>query len=419
VRVEVTDGTRRGVRVAGVRLAGAMLGGATLGATLTLGVPPALALTPAVSGTQAHWSVVATPRVPHSPYPGLSALTCLTATDCWAVGADPSSTATGSGLIEHRDGAHWVLGRPAPVAARTLVSLKGVACVDGHDCWAVGGWSRSGRDGNLVEHYTGGTSWRRVPVAGSFAELDAVTCLRAGECWAVGSSQGTARSVVTHATVFALLAGKWRPATPARQSGRDVELDGVACAGAGDCLAAGYATPASGAGHALAEHWNGASWSSVSVPGQRSGFSLLAGVTCVRGASHPSCWAVGSTAARPRASSLPVIHPLQEHWNGSRLTSVAGPAGTSGDYPAPAAVACPSGTSCQAVGSRGPGQDVASVFTEGWNAHRWAQEPSTTPTGDFLARLLGVACPGSTDCWAVGEGTTAHGGTVLLYHYGP
>jgi hypothetical protein len=92
--------------------------------------------------------------------------------------------------------------------------------------------------------------------------------------------------------------------------------------------------------------------------------------------------------------------------------------GGAGNYPELQAVACAARTACQAVGSRGAGEDEADVLTEGWNGSSWSRETSPSPLRGFQM-LSGVACPSTTDCWAVGNGSpvTGNGDRMLIEHY--
>jgi hypothetical protein len=194
-----------------------------------------------------------------------------------------------------------------------------------------------------------------------------------------------------------------------------VQVTGVACATADDCLMVGLVTPQHGAGQALAERWNGRAWSRVAVAGELSGGGSLAGVDCGPGSASTACFAVGQTATN--APGLVPIHPLVERWNGRSLALVRSQLGGPGNYPELKAIACAALSACQAVGSRGSGEDEAQVLTQGWNGSRWSRETSPSPLYGFRT-LSGVACPSETDCWAVGEGLIRDGeGTRMIIEH--
>jgi hypothetical protein len=96
------------------------------------------------------WTVVATP---HPSYGGLLDVSCVGTTDCWAVGYRNDR---GSGgrvhhtLIEHHIAGGWV------IVANPLdnAELDGITCVTARDCWAVGAHSAYPSQTTLVEQYS-------------------------------------------------------------------------------------------------------------------------------------------------------------------------------------------------------------------------------------------------------------------------
>ena len=340
-------------------------------------------------------------------------MTCVTPADCWAVGARfiKSSSNSGPALIEHYLNGKWSPVTAAPAERATLDQLAGVSCLSSTDCWAVG--MRSGSyQGSLVEHFDGHGNWAAVSAPAPQGSLFSVSCdPTSRECWAVGSSSNF-RSAVS----FRLVGNVWHYVKSVPLSASFVQANGVACATEDDCLLVGFLTPKHGALQALAEHWNGQRWSRVSVPGELPGGGSLAGVGCLPGSSPVTCWAVGQTV--PKGSGLVPIRPLVERWNGKSFTVVASPLGSKGNYPELKAIACADRTSCQAVGSRGAGEDEALVLAQGWNGSHWSNESSASPLYGFQT-LSGVACPSASDCWAVGEGLnrSASGSRMIIEHY--
>jgi hypothetical protein len=149
------------------------------------------------------------------PDPGysasLSGISCVGPRDCWAVG-DYNTNGLLTGvmqyvLIEHDTGSGWVVvSSPTPGAGDA--GLSGISCISASDCWAVGDYA----DGNLnqltlVEHWDG-TAWEVVSSAtpgvgtnpdaplpgGVTAALAAVACPPTGPCQAVGSVTGVGSS---------------------------------------------------------------------------------------------------------------------------------------------------------------------------------------------------------------------------------
>ena len=81
------------------------------------------------------------PPLPDSDGGGLFAVTCVTSSDCWAVGAvlGPAGNGSPTGtLTEHWDGAAWsMVPSPTPSGAAGGI-LQSVSCASSSDCWAVG-----------------------------------------------------------------------------------------------------------------------------------------------------------------------------------------------------------------------------------------------------------------------------------------
>jgi hypothetical protein len=175
-------------------------------------------------------------------------------------------------------------------------------------------------------------------------------------------------------------------APPARAAGTVIgELYGVSCASSSSCLAVG--TRSGGAG-TLTERWNGTKWSVVPSPNLGSGGRQLLGVAC---ASAKSCIAVGSFFAK--GTNL----PLAERWSGTKWSLLTVPAPAAATKTVLESVACPSASSCQAVGISGD-----NTLAESWNGSKWSIEPSPSPSTGALNVLSGVACASASDCWAVG-----------------
>src|SRR5215469_11862167 len=173
----------------------------------------------------------------------------------------------------------------------------------------------------------------------------------------------------------------------------DNVLDAVSCASPTSCMAAGYyygrsrhGTPES----ALAETWNGTSWSAIPTP--RPVNSALYGVSCT---SARACVAVGSSELSPNYTQIQLV----EIWNGTRWSIMPVLAHIASDF---YAVSCVSATDCTAVGDQG---NFASgrylTFIESWNGHEWSTVPSPNAgAGDNF--LTGVSCLSASACTAVG-----------------
>jgi hypothetical protein len=125
-------------------------------------------------------------------------VTRVNASDCWAVGSPTGPTGGATALIEQNTGYGWhIISSPVTPGGRTASGvLNGVTCVSASDCWAVGFYPDAGGRRTLVEQYTG-TGWSIVSSSnaeGAFSTLMGMTCASAGDCLAVGfdGNPGTA-----------------------------------------------------------------------------------------------------------------------------------------------------------------------------------------------------------------------------------
>lgn len=151
------------------------------------------------------------------------------------------------------------------------------------------------------------------------------------------------------------------------------------------CTAAGYYNGQSdeGPGTApLALRWNGTAWAVQPTPGDatQNETSGLTGVSCP---SARACTAVGVSDSGG---------PLLLHWNGATWRSQP----VAGNYAlnyALNAVSCPSAAACMAIGSSAAAR---------WNGRRWASQRIRVPSGAHGLSLSAVSCSSARRCTAVG-----------------
>jgi hypothetical protein len=177
----------------------------------------------------------------------------------------------------------------------------------------------------------------------------------------------------------------WSRVTPAATSGgTGGTLHTVSCTSTAFCLALSR-------GGSLAERWNGTTWIQVTSPTVVGNNIGLAEVSCVSGSM---CFAVGSGGVDPNGA-------MALRWNGSTWSitptaSIPNPGAFNG-------VKCLSGTNCYAVGRVGNPTNPATTLIEHWDGANWALVSSPNPTGSFSSGLNDVACPSATTCHAVGD----------------
>ena len=273
----------------------------------------------------------------------VNGLTCVTEEECWAVGtlgqqggSDGSAT---SPAIARDSGAGFQLVPSPPMSGDD--SLTAVACVDADDCWAVGSTGSVGGfvtmpasgpscDDNgvitpcptyvdvvvgqpLVEHYDG-TAWTVATVPSPPSAnlwLTGVSCSSAADCWAIGkeisvSSPGIESDVQGYALEH-YDGGSWKQVeTPAVGGGDDSSLDSLTCLTADDCWAVGGAAgpgwdlvgtppPPTYWGQNVVEHYDGRSWSRAPSLELSMNTGTLGSITCP---ASGYCYAIGSGPAQ-------------------------------------------------------------------------------------------------------------------------
>ncbi|MFZ0251478.1 MAG: hypothetical protein WAL61_16150 [Acidimicrobiales bacterium] len=411
---------RRMQRCAGPLFSCALVVTTLIGATGFLSTQTAEAAT---SG----WYIAAVPGTGSDDV--LVGSTCANALQCWAVGITllnlGGSQSFPNPLMEAWNGTTWTLV-PMPLPDGEGGGLFGATCVSGSDCWAVGGLVASGSGnptGTLIEQWNG-TSWSVVPsptpsgpgVVGAI--LSSVSCASASSCMAVGYATDINGDNLTD--VVEQWDGSSWTIVPSAATGQVFDqLMNVQCLSATNCWAVGNAGPVSqmsgflpifpGAvgDQGLIEHWDGSAWSivaSTTEPLPNGGY--LSGLQCV---GDSDCWASGATTDDTgNASGI-----LMEHWDG---TSWSDASASVPDSTAPgmlAGISCVSPTQCWAVGSTGSFNNGGSgpqpqSLVEYWNGSSWSVQPSPNVTA--LSFLNSVSCVASVGCLADGSTLTTPNG---------
>jgi hypothetical protein len=358
------------------------------------------------------WTIQATPRLPGGVMSLLIGVTCTSATGCLAVGySSPNvfgnqSPAT---LAERWDGSAWrVQHTPDPVGV-AAGSLQGVSCLTRSSCTAVG-YSSTSRGTTLLPmaQRWNGRTWRiqATPSPADGGILGGVSCPSRSSCMAVGG-HGDPNTGVAQGTLAVRWNGRrWQILPTPNPRGGRWALGAVSCTSPSACTAVGgrLVPPGKPTG-TLAERWNGRRWriqATPRLPGK--GIKLLTGVACP---SRSSCLAVGGEFDPVTGNNLGT---LAERWNGRRWRIVPT------FKPAPHGrgaflngVACASASACTAVGNQTPARTLA----ERWNGRRWHVQATPNPSGGQNIFLAGVACPARSACTAFGLNLTGSGPLTL------
>ncbi len=271
--------------------------------------------------------------------------------------------------------------------------LVSVSCPSATSCIAVGRYFNSYDSYRTLAEVWNGTTWSIVaspnPSRSLYDVLQGVSCSSTTSCMAVG--------YYYNGTGFQALAEVWNgttwsiPTTPnASPSLHDV-LNGVSCSSTTSCIAVGYDDNGFynyDSYRTLVEIWNGTTWSIVASPNASTwGENALNGVSC---ASASFCTAVGFRSTRT----------LVETWNGRRWSIAASPNPSGSRAGNLFSVSCTSAASCTAVGTSGISN--LRTFAESWNGTTWSLVSSPNASPSLENALYSVSCTSAASCIAVG-----------------
>jgi hypothetical protein len=248
------------------------------------------------------WTIAPTkPQLPAGNLESsLSGISCTTTSACTAVGAYRDSGGTYHSLVNRWNGSVWSLqSAPDPTEGNAQKAMLAVSCASASSCWAVGEAASK-----PVAWSWNGSLWSAatvpLPAGAKGATLVGVSCGSAKACMAVGNSYegpGTEKALAERWT-----GAKWEivpTPTPAGTKGF-VSLTDVACLSPNACFSAGYSAPELVNGtptslKTLAESWDGTEWSVLTTPNLASQtYNSLAGISCT---TSINCTAVGGAAS--------------------------------------------------------------------------------------------------------------------------
>jgi hypothetical protein len=356
------------------------------------------------------WSLAASPNTDAMHNDGLSAVACTSTSDCWTVGSQTSGGYSQT-MIEHWNGKSWSIVTSPNTSSTRNNYLAGVTCVSSSDCWAVGshGDDASNISQTLTLHWDG-SAWSVVASPNTsltqdtvFNDLRSVSCTSTADCWAVGQYFADSHTGLGYAqTLIERWDGiSWTIVVSPNGGGVPNFLNDVTCISPLDCWAVGIRSAYSVATRSyvpqtLTERWDGVSWTIVTSPNINPtgdyGDNFLSGVIC---ASESDCWAVGYSRDFPSTT-------LIQRWNGTSWAIVTSPnSGTSNNILY--GITCTSTSDCWAVGAYLNNSGSGQTLFEHWDGSSWlaVSSPNTSSMQDnFLYR---VTCTSGQQCWAVGD----------------
>jgi hypothetical protein len=338
----------------------------------------------------------------------LTGVACTSLTACIAVGNAPTEGGSSTGVVVERwNGAHWSSQRTPALPGSHGASLLAISCVSTTECVAVGvSYERPGElDSTTLAERWSGSRWTITPTPSApdlhDGTLDAVSCSSPNACSAtatyltrVGNSTSVAERWNGHRWSLQQLAA---PVDAHRRRGSEF-LGGISCASQTLCTAVGTAFFAgASASITVAERWNGHRWSVQGTPNPSGSLgSGLIGVDCT---APSSCYAVGNTTVPSTSSaSPPTQEPLAQRWNGHRWSMQNTPWPSIELGSELNSISCTSGSACVAAGA---GPSGLATVAESWNGHHWSLSPTPSLSGSSNG-FFGIACPTHELCFGVG-----------------
>jgi hypothetical protein len=329
----------------------------------------------------------------------VNGLSCVTPRFCVAVGSVDSGF--GSNMADTWNGRVWrLVSTPDPLPAAAGSELGSVSCWSAAGCLTLG-------DGppNYGDQWDG-HRWRLLKVPNARrgeVDLNGISCPAARDCLVVGSYTLTRGGEITAMRTSALRwqGGRWtvlRPRVP--KDGQLPELTDVSCASPTDCLAIGDFDPANpfyDGNESLAEAWNGRSWRLLKIPqppGRLSGPADLQGVAC---APSGRCLTVGTYQSDYYYPQDNEQLAFAASWDGGALHLAAVP--QPGVSSVLNAVSCATASRCMVLGSYQPTATAGQLsYTQLWTGRGWATYRLPRPAVSYSV----LSCPTGSSCLTVG-----------------
>ena len=316
----------------------------------------------------------------------------------------------------------------------TTATDGGVAALAPDDVWTAGTFQAEDGSGpassfgwvSNIEHWDG-TRWSRIPsptpvVPGGALDSTVLTAIsfdRPADGWVAGYASGLAMAAHWNGSRWALTPVLSPPSTY-QNSGLGLVTEvlplAVSAVAPDDAWLAGEFAEIIGGNvvpvGSFTEHWNGSTWSVVSIPDPDQ-IDLL-GLTAV---SATDVWAVGATLGTASTASTAVTL----HWDGHAWSEVSAPVQASA-----AELDAVSGTSADDLWAVGKKYDDSAgtylPLTEHWNGQAWSEVPAPAAPGGSSSGLRAVTVISGSNAWAGGtyfgfRAGQQEAGQYLLEHW--
>ena len=296
-------------------------------------------------------------------------------------------------FAEHFDGKRWIVV-PTPTAGVNFTSLRGVAASQGQ-AWAVGEYLNSNyQDRALIESWNG-SQWTVAdnPQPGSVRDmLFGASALSPSNVWVVGDREGSDHKFETLAEHWD--GNSWSVIPTPHPGSTGNHLYAVDAVSRDNVWAAGWQLNGDSPDQGLVEHWDGQSWSVVTMPAPASAdLVMLTGITVGR---DGTVWVSGE-ADSPEGGGQPFVAGYQDGtWTIAQLPTVPDGANWTNVWGIQAA-----GASIWAVGTYvNPATDNNNTLVLQETGGTWTVNPAPNPGSG--SNILGGITAIDGQLWAAG-----------------
>jgi hypothetical protein len=315
------------------------------------------------------WSVQPTPNPQGARDSGLAAVSCAAANACTAIGASSNSAGFSAPFAEQWNGTSWTV-EPVPNlgTAGSSSQLIGVSCASATACMAVGYYLNSTGNTVTLADYWNGAQWAADttpnPPGAAESILSAVSCQRKKACTAVGHYNASNGQP--------LLAEHWNgknwaiQTIPSPQGTAQSFSTAISCASGRICMMTGAYTIGQ-TYLTVAERRDDGNWAIQSTANPSDSQNLFFGLSC-HGAQ--ACTGVGYFINNQGAQVA-----LAERWNGTTWTTQV-TSNPGGERNVLTAISCPSASECTAVGLLQLAQGTELTVAERWDGSHWVVQPT-------------------------------------------
>lgn len=348
------------------------------------------------------WHILAPARPAGTRVSTLDLVSCVSPVRCQAIGTRSRSadgTHKAGFFAESWNGSRW---RQTPIPRSPRTSLSAISCATASMCFAVGLHFTAANRAQAVSLRWNGTRWSAVQPRRPqpSTDLSGVSCPGPQNCYAAGSAGGKGFSSPVHPLVEHWNGHRWST-RPIPKAPRGTSLSGVSCATGTACTAVGSAGPAHS--RLLAADLSKGTWRTSSVASPPDAGTGTTGFTYVSCSAPRQCTAV--LRYINKGEELTWATASRGATGGFRVTVPAGDVAQD----TPTGISCRA-AGCTLVGGRnassGRGDDVGTGTAFAWRGKdgHFATQRVPLPPGSQGGRLGKVSCAGAGFCAATSSG---------------